>query len=1404
MRPPGLLRLIFVLLPLFLTFSQTRSQDDVRRSPGALHLVENRGQVCDPDGHPVPDVLYVARDRSSLFAIRRTGFSYVFRRPLWTTELKPPVIEDVGKNVQVPPPLELYRVDVEFVGGQPAVVHGRKSPNGAPERYYVGTRTPIEVAPIDSVELLGIYKGVDVVVRPADAGLKYDLRIAPGADVQQIRLRYLGAERLETLPDGGLRITTPFGEILEGAPLTWQIEQPVLGRWGWFPGIGVPRIIQSRFRVDGDVVSIELDDYDPSMPVVFDPSLLWSTYYGGGDIESAYEFSGFGGAIGRMVDADLEGNVVLGCHTTSINFPTTPGVIQQQLRNLVDAALVSFGPNGARRWATYLGGANWDLVAGVALDSFQRVAITGITNSSDFPTTPGAQSTLLNGSQYDVFVALLDNQGRLAWGSYYGGTNIEQAGGCCFDNRGRVVIGGTTWSTDLPVTPGAFQATMRGNGDGFVVAFDDIGRRRWATHVGGTFEDRAGWITCDTNGAVTLAGGTYSSDFPATPGSYQPASGGDRDGYLASFDEFGRVRWITYLGGTGADWIYSIDSDPRGNIAVGGQTRSDNFPTTSGVAQRTIAGTTSRLDGFASVFSPNGKMQWSTYYGGSRNDNAAGIASAPTGHVYLVGSTVSPDLLHSNRNYDDSLKAGNDFFIAEFDSLGRVVWDTYFGGSGTEIGSGIAGDCFGGVVVAGTTTSTDLPIVGGLQPRLNTSNGDPTRHQDVFIARFCNSIDLKPVPDGPVTLCSGDSVTLWAPRGFRDYRWIPSGDSSPSIVVKKSGVFSILVLDSLGCRAVTDTIGVTVHQRPVPSVEFVGNKTICEGEATILRGVCPGGMSWRWSNGDTTRFITVRARGRFTLQVTDSNGCRVSVTSDSVIVLPAAKKPVIASADTIWICPDSMVILDAGSGYTPYLWSNGVPSRVVVVGVGTYWVRVYEPGIPCPSYSDTVVVAVYPRSIPTISGAGNGKICAGDTATLDAGPGYTSYRWSNGSRTQSIRVSGPGSFWVTTTNPRGCIGTSDTVHITLEPRPAPSITPMGGTTFCDGDSVVLEGDPGYATYRWSTGDTTRGITVTRGGRYVLTVTSDAGCDGTSSPVNVVVLARPTGAILASGPTSFLEGDSVRLDLVGSFARCTWNTGDTGRSIVVKTTGRFSAIISDTNGCTLDLGGVDVVVVPPIPDPKAKVTLPSLLVTPGRRFTVAVRFITENLVANGVSGVTGEVRYDRTVATPIGLTPAGWTDGDEHVLPLQAVVEGDSIPTITYEMLATLGDAIDSPIRITNLAWMGADVPTTLGLGEIRLDSVCITGTGRLVLVNGELILRPVRPNPVRESALVEFEVVEDGWTRVMLFDALGRTALVISSQALQHGHYTLDINVNDLAPGAYTLVLQTPTDRRMTPFVIAR
>lgn len=1398
--PPGVLFFLLVVIsPL-----PCRAQVDRERSSISPRLYENQGQVRDTRGNRAEDVLYSAREGSVLFAVRRTGFSYVFRRQ--TSAARHIASNEVGAYPKFSPPDPdiLYRVDVEFVGADRAVCTGSVDSSGPVERYYRGGGRGIQALPMDHVVLGGLYPGVDAVIRSQGAGLKYDLVIAPAAHPSTIRMRYVGAEAIETTAEGGLVITTPLGRIIEGAPLTWQEDHETKGMLGLL-GVRVDqrRLVESRFVVRGDEVSIELGEHDRSRPVIFDPSLLWSTYYGGRDLENIYNFGGNGGAVGRTIDADLEGYVVIGGTTRSIDFPTTPGVIQQGLRAFFDCALVAFGPDGSRRWSTYLGGSNWDLVAGVALDSQRRVVVTGITNSSDFPTTPGVAQGTLRGSNYDMFVSLLDSTGRLVWGSYYGGTDGEHAGGCSFDPRGRVVIGGTTWSTDLPVSSGAFQTSSRSKPDAFLVAFDGAGKQRWGTYLGGTGEEWASWLACDRFGGITIAGGTWSTDFPVSPGVYQGTSAGERDAFVAQFDTLGRRRWITYVGGSGTDWAYGVDCDPSGNVAVGGQTRSDNFQTTPGSAQRTIAGTTSRLDGFVMLFDRGGRRKWSTYYGGSRNDNASGVASAPSGNVYLVGSTLSLDLMHSERNYQDSLQANGDLFIAEFDSLGRVMWDTYYGGSGVEIGSGIAGDCFGGVVVAGETSSRDLPIVGGIQPRLNTTTVDTGLHKDFFIARFCNTVDLRPVPNGPTTLCSGDSVVLSVPPGYRHYRWIPTNDTARSITVRASGVYSILILDSLGCQAITDTLGVIVHVRPKVSIRVVGSRTLCDGEWTLLQAETSAGIRWRWSTGDTARSIRVSAPGIYTVQAMDTTGCWGTSPPDTIVVLARARAPVISTDDTVWVCPDSLALLDAGAGYTSYRWSNGIPSRSVWVGPGSYWVRVEDGIAPCPAFSDTVTVALRPGSVPVIVGGEGGVICQGDTLRLDAGAGYLSYRWSTGDSTRYIRVVDSGAYSVRTISPDGCLGRSQQVLLRVAPTPQPVARAAGPTTFCRGDTLVLAVDSGFAEYRWSTGETTSTIHVVASGRFDVVVISSDGCTGRSSPVDVVVHPGPSGTIGARGPTQFTEGDSVALDVTGDFASCTWSTGDTSRTIIVKSSGAYGVVLVDSNGCTLTIAGIDVIVVPPIPEAFADVSLPSILVSPGERFVLPVVFRSANLMVNGVDGLTAELRFDRTLATPIGLTPAGWTDGDDRVIPLVLTVEGDTLPALSLEFVTTLGATLATPLRLVNLLWRGDSVPTTITSGELRLDGVCVTGSGRLVVADGDLILRPVRPNPLVDQAEVEFEIVEDGWTRLVLVDAVGRVVCTLVDRHLRRGPYVVPLSRSALPSGAYRLVMQTARDRREVPVVIA-
>ncbi|MDH7516291.1 MAG: VWA domain-containing protein, partial [Bacteroidota bacterium] len=139
-------------------------------------------------------------------------------------------------------------------------------------------------------------------------------------------------------------------------------------------------------------------------------------------------------------------------------------------------------------------------------------------------------------------------------------------------------------------------------------------------------------------------------------------------------------------------------------------------------------------------------------------------------------------------------------------------------------------------------------------------------------------------------------------------------------------------------------------------------------------------------------------------------------------------------------------------------------------------------------------------------------------------------------------------------------------RIVVPGRP-PSVSALGRTAFCEGDSVTLVADEGYDEYLWSNGDTARTTVVRVSGSYSVTVRNTDGCSGTSQPVQVSVLQRPKPSINALGPTSFCEGDSVTLVADDGYDEYLWSNGDTTRTTVVRTAGSYTVTVRLAGGCS---------------------------------------------------------------------------------------------------------------------------------------------------------------------------------------------------------------------------------------------
>jgi hypothetical protein len=335
----------------------------------------------------------------------------------------------------------------------------------------------------------------------------------------------------------------------------------------------------------------------------------------------------------------------------------------------------------------------------------------------------------------------------------------------------------------------------------------------------------------------------------------------------------------------------------------------------------------------------------------------------------------------------------------------------------------------------------------------------------------------------------------------------------------------------------------------------------------------PGTFStYLWTpGGETTPAKTVTAPGIYTLTVTNASGCQLK---DSVNIVAAVTTPPVITGPSSFCQGDSIVL--TSNQPTGNTWSPGgaTTQSITVNTAGSYTVT-YNDGSGCGSLTSApFVVTVNP--LPTVSITGTLDFCPGSSTVLDAGAGYTHYFWNTGDTTQTITVTLPGVYNATVTNSNGCrnTGSVTTSFASLAP---PVIT--GNLSFCPGGSTVLDAGAGYSSYSWSTGATTRTITVTTADQYEVTVTNAGSCSAFNSVITS--LFTPPSPQIA-GNNGFCSGSSTTLTATTGYVSYLWSTGVSTQFIVVNTTGSYTVTVTDNNGCTGSISKNIVVFPAPAP------------------------------------------------------------------------------------------------------------------------------------------------------------------------------------------------------------------------------
>jgi hypothetical protein len=303
------------------------------------------------------------------------------------------------------------------------------------------------------------------------------------------------------------------------------------------------------------------------------------------------------------------------------------------------------------------------------------------------------------------------------------------------DSSGSAYVTGFTDSPNFPGTSSSLiQHALHGFNDAFVAKINPGGTAlMYSTYLGGTGQEGAGTIAVDSSGSAYVTGITYSTDFPVTSGSIQTTFGGGSDAFVAKLNPGGTaLAYSTYLGGSSYDLGYDIAVDSSGNAYVSGATESANFPGTgSSPIQSSLNGAE---DAFVAKLNATGTaLMYSTYLGGSGLDGAVGIAVDSLGNAYVTGVTYSTDFPGASLSAIQPTYGGaGDAFVAEINPTGTsLIYSTYLGGSGNDVGKSIAVDSSGSIYVFGSTFSADFPGASSssIQPTYG-GNGD------AFIAKI--------------------------------------------------------------------------------------------------------------------------------------------------------------------------------------------------------------------------------------------------------------------------------------------------------------------------------------------------------------------------------------------------------------------------------------------------------------------------------------------------------------------------------------------------------------------------------------------------------------------------------------------------------------------------------------------
>lgn len=1038
------MKTLFAGIPLLLFSFFLHSQNNSLQSgwlTNPVHdervFVENKGQFDKGYNNGNGEIVFGSSHYGINLSWSRKGLTYEVTEKYLSAEAKRELEkENNPEEAWEYMKLKYHYMHLEWVGANSSAEIVAEDP--VPYYFTYSNRedesgkTGIRAQAFKKIIYKNIYPGIDAeYILPEKGGVKYSFIVHPGADIRAIKMRYKGADKV-SLVNNEIEIkSADCGDYLEHSPETYYADGTK---------------IASAFTLEKGVIGFTVPSYDNTQTLVIDPWVSVVSFPNlypnnasaiiraktGFDV--CYDYSGNAWVLG--------GEIYSGAHVAKYN---NAGALQW----IYKVPLAPSGPWGAD-----------DLIGDIEVNKQSGTAYV-CQGANVWQSNSGAKIFKLN------------PQG-IVQATYPGHKNCSEISRLRLTCAGRLYgTGGGINSqglyqvisvdTNLTTLTGVHVTTSpNGDHDANLMCLDPSGNYLYHNynypapgspdflHNNELYKEPIPALTPSVwkNAGPIYAFVELNSIRYAQPPPYSTNTGRINmfngmvcgNGFLYTYNGDTLKKWDKNTGAfiaqikTGGKryWSGGLDLDACENVYAGVGNSVKVYDNNFSLVQTYPLPDTSCYD--------------------LKIDRMSNVLYA-TGVGYVCAIAINPPVLQLTTTVTPTGCGGCSGTASASISCNTAAFN-YSWMPGGQTTSSITGLCPGTYTVIATSNVTCAKIIGDTAVvTILSGSGTPP----AVTVNSSNASCTGNAGTGTASVSGGTSPFT--------YSWLPVGGTNASATGLSAGTYTVTVTDAAGCTSSNTVVIAQTGTLPVTA----NSSTICTGQSATLSA--SGGTTYSWNTGATTGSITdsPATTTTYTVVATDSiNGCTGTATPSINIT-----QPPVAQAQNISVCAGESATLSATGGGS-YSWSNGNTGASIIIAptASTTYTVIVSFG----SCSDTTSAqaAVFPS--PSVALGGNQTLCTGQNITLDAGNSGAAYLWSTGATTQTIQVSGAGTYWVFVAL-NNC-GAKDTVSTFIAP-----VVQLFDSSLCTSSPIVLDPGSGATSYLWSDGSTGQTLTVESAGSY---------------------------------------------------------------------------------------------------------------------------------------------------------------------------------------------------------------------------------------------------------------------------------------------------------------------------------